>query len=124
VYKEPYTIDSKVMSKPQAYSVFALGAGRKRAAILIKNNDIDAILINQLSDEDTVVVEIRVERVTFMIISMYFDINRPIDIDLQKIQAILTQAKGMGIILAIDSNTRSTSWHDVLTTKGRNERNL
>ena len=44
-------------------------------------------------------VEIRVERVAFMIVSMYFDINRPIDIDLQKKQAPLTQAKGMGIIL-------------------------
>jgi len=46
---------------------------------------------------------------------MYFDINRPIDIDLQKIQAILTHTKGVGIIFAIDSNARSTSWHDVLT---------
>ena len=60
-------------------------------------------------------VEIRVERVTFLIVSTYFDINRPIEIDLQKIHAILTQAKGIGIILAIDSNARSTSWHDVLT---------
>jgi alkylated DNA nucleotide flippase Atl1 len=62
-----------------------------------------------------VAVEIRVERVTFLIVSTYFDINRPIEIDLQKIHAILTQAKGIGIILAIDSNARSTSWHDVLT---------
>ena len=61
------------------------------------------------------VVEIRVERVTLIIVSMYFDINRPIDIDLQKIQTILTHAKGVGIIFAIDSNARSTSWHDVLT---------
>jgi hypothetical protein len=66
-----------------------------------------------------VVVDIRVERVTPVIVSMYFDINRPIDIDLQKIQTILTHAKGVGIIFAIDSNSRSISWHDVLTNNGR-----
>ena len=61
------------------------------------------------------VVEIRVERATVIIVSMYFDINRPIDIDLQKMQTILTHMKGVGIIFSIDSNARSTSWHVVLT---------
>jgi len=48
---------------------------------------------------------------------MYFDINRPIDFDLQKMQAILMHANGVGIAFAVDSNARSTSWHDVLTKK-------
>ena len=48
---------------------------------------------------------------------MYFDIKRPIDYDLQKMQAVMTHAKGMGIVFAIDSNARSKSWHDVLTNK-------
>jgi len=113
--QEPYTIGSKFMGLPRSYAVFASGAGRKQAAIIIKNKLIDTILLNQLSDEDVVVVEIRVERVTLIIVSMYFDINRPIDIDLQKIQTILTHAKGVGIIFAIDNNARSTSWHGVLT---------
>jgi len=116
--QEPYTIESKVMGLPRSYAVFASGTGRKRAAIIIKNKLIDTILLNQLSDEDVVVVvvvEIRVERVTLIIVSMYFDINRPIAIDLQKIQTSLTHAKGVGIIFEIDSNARSTSWHGFLT---------
>ena len=48
---------------------------------------------------------------------MYFDINRPIDFDLQKMQAILMHANGVGIAFAVDSNARSSSWHDVLTNK-------
>jgi len=32
-------------------------------------------------------------------------------------EATITHAKGVGIIFAIDSKTRSTSWHDVLTNK-------
>jgi len=64
-----------------------------------------------------VVLEIRVDKVILIIASMDFDINRPLDIDLQKMQAILTHAKGVGIIFSIDSNTRSTTWHDMLTNK-------
>jgi len=60
--QETYTIGSKVMAIPRTYSVYATGAGRKRAAVLIKNKTIDAILINQLSDENMLVVEIRVEK--------------------------------------------------------------
>jgi len=48
---------------------------------------------------------------------MYYDINRPIDYDLQKMQAIIMHANGVGIVFAVDSNARSTSWHDVLTNK-------
>ena len=113
--QEPYTIGSKVMGLPRSYAVFASGTGRKRAAIVIKNKHIDTILLTQLSDEDVVVVETRVEKVTLIIVSMYFDINRPIDIDLQKMQTVIMHAKGVGIIFALDSNARSTSWHDVLT---------
>jgi len=48
---------------------------------------------------------------------MYFDINRPIDYDLQKMQAIIAHANDLGIVFAVDSNARFTSWHDVLTNK-------
>lgn len=84
-------------------------------AIVINNKHIDEILITQLSDEDATVMETRVGRVTFVVASMYFDINRPIDDNLQKMQAVMTHVKGKGIVFAIDSNARSTSWHDVLT---------
>ena len=51
---------------------------------------------------------------------MYFDINRQIDIDLLKIEAIIQQTKDAGILIAIDSKSRSTSWHDLLTkSRGR-----
>ena len=43
------------------------------------------------------VLETKVD-VTLIIASMYFDINRPIDIDLQKMEATLTHAKMVGIL--------------------------
>jgi hypothetical protein len=41
--------------------------------------------------------------------SMYLDINQHIDDNLLKIEAIIQFSKGEGIILAIDSNSRSTT---------------
>ena len=55
-----------------------------------------------------------------VIASMYFDINQQIADDVLKIEAILQHAKGAGIILAMDSNSRSTAWHDTQTNaRGR-----
>ena len=48
---------------------------------------------------------------------MYLDISQQIDVNLMKIEAIIQHAKGAGILIAMDSNSRSTSWHDTLTNK-------
>jgi hypothetical protein len=51
---------------------------------------------------------------------MYFDIGRQIEVDLPKIEAVLQYANGVGILLAIDSDARSPSWHDSTTNaRGR-----
>jgi hypothetical protein len=62
-------------------------------------------------------MESRVGSAAFVIASMYFDIERQIEVDLNKIKAIITYAKEMEIIFSIDSNARSTAWHDILTNK-------
>ena len=117
--QEPYNIGNKIGGLPRSRTVLTSGEGKKRAGIVINNKHIDAILITQLSDEDATLMETRVGSVTFVIASTYFDIKRSIDEDLKKMQAVMTQAKGTGIVFAIDSNATSTSWHDVLTNKRR-----
>jgi hypothetical protein len=54
------------------------GDGRKRTAIVINNDQLDATLITQLSNEDCVTVKVRSEAVKFYSVSMYFDIRRDI----------------------------------------------
>jgi hypothetical protein len=46
---------------------------------------------------------------------MYFDCTDQIENNFTKIDAILRFAKGEGILIAIDSNSRSTTWYDILT---------
>jgi hypothetical protein len=62
-------------------------------------------------------LEIKVDNTRIIIPSLYFDINRPLDTDMQKIEATLVHAKGAGVIIAMDSNSRSTTWHDVITNR-------
>jgi len=60
-----------------------------------------------------VVLEATIDNTRIIIASMYFDINRPIDIDMLKIEATVACAEGAGVIIAMDSNSRSTSWHNI-----------
>ena len=87
---------------------------------MVTNDQIHSLLLRQLSDEETVVLEVVSDKPKTIIASMYFDINRQIVDALNKIETIIHHAKGAGVLLAIDSNSRSTSWHDTQTnTRGR-----
>lgn len=118
--QEPYTFQSKLAGIPKSYKTFTSTEGRSRAAVVATNNLIDVTLIQQLSDVDTVVVEIIKGNLKIILVCMYFDRERLIEQDLAKIDAALRHAKGTGVLIAIDSNARSTLWHDTLTNiRGR-----
>jgi hypothetical protein len=102
---------------PRSRTVLAAGEGKKPTTVVINKKYIDAILITQLSHEDATIMEARVGSVTFVIASMYFDITRPIEEDLKKNASSTDTRKRTGTIFTIDSNARSTTWHDVLTNK-------
>ena len=118
--QEPYYLHNKIAGIPRKYKICAAGDGRHRAAIVVTNNQLDIILLRQLSDEDTVVLEVVSGKAKTIVACMYFDITRQIEDDLNKIEAIVDYAKGAGILLAIDSNSRSKTWHDTQTNnRGR-----
>jgi hypothetical protein len=48
---------------------------------------------------------------------MYFDIKQEIDRELDKIEEILDFTKGNGLVIAVDTNSRSTAWQDSQTNK-------
>ena len=55
--QEPYTVLNNVAGFPKSFRIFAHVSGRKRSAIII-NNNIDAIAIRQLSNEDSTLLEL------------------------------------------------------------------
>jgi len=56
--QEPYIIRNSLAGIPKSLRTYVSGNGRKRAAILVNNKELDVVLIAQLSDEDCIVVEI------------------------------------------------------------------
>jgi hypothetical protein len=56
--EEPYVYQNQATGISQKYRIFSGGQGKKRAAIVVTNKSLDALLIHQMSEEDTVVVEI------------------------------------------------------------------
>jgi exonuclease III len=79
--QEPHTFQSKATGILKKYKTFTSGERRRRAVVVATNNQIDTVLIQQLWDADTVVVEIIKNSLKIMV-SMYFDTENPIEHDL------------------------------------------
>ena len=47
--------------------------------------------------------------------SIYLDYKEPIENDIKPLKNILQFTKGAKLIIVMDSSSRSTTWHDVLT---------
>ena len=97
---------------PKSCKIFAHGNGRKRSAVIVNKNSVDAAAIQQVSDEDTTLIEIRYKGLNFYGASIYFAIDRDIERDIRKVEEIKELARGKGLILSIDSKSRSKLWHD------------
>ena len=65
--------------------------------------------------DDAVLLEIAIGNTQFFAASIYMDYNEPIENNIKYLEKILKFTKGARIIIAMDSNSRSTPWHDVLT---------
>jgi len=73
--QEPYTIQNKIVGIPKRHKIFTHGVSRPRAAIVVTNKQIDTLIIKQLSDNDTVVLEVTMDNFKIVLASMYLDIN-------------------------------------------------
>jgi ribonuclease HI len=118
--QEPYIIQNKLAGITRTHRTYITNEERSRATIVIANEEIDAIIIKQLCDRDTIVAEVRYKSIRFLAASMYFDITEDINCSIAKIEEILKLSTGTGIIIGIDSNSRSQAWHDKQTNaRGR-----
>jgi hypothetical protein len=102
---------------PKSFKIFAYGNGRKRSAVIVNNNNIDAVAIKQASDEDATLIEISYKGLNFYGASLYFANERDIERDIRKVEEIKELTRGKGLILSIDSNSRSQLWHDMYTSQ-------
>jgi hypothetical protein len=114
--QEPYIYQNRPKGISKGYRTYTHGEGKSRAAI-ISCDPLHAILITQLSDNDTVLLQIHKGSKTFYAASVYLEHNDHIGIKLQRLEQIIEFTKGAKLIMAVDSNARSTTWHDTTANK-------
>jgi UDP-N-acetylglucosamine transferase subunit ALG13 len=118
--QDPYEYQNKPAGMEKKDRVFTAGSGKHRAAVIVVNNKIDTILIAQLSDEDTVVLEIVHRKQKFFAASMYFDHEEQIENIFHKMDEIMSFINGGSILIAADCYARSKTWYDLFTnSRGR-----
>jgi hypothetical protein len=118
--QEPYTVRN-VAGFPKSFRIFAYGNGRKRAAVIVNNNHIDAVVVKQVSDEDATLIEFSCKGLTFYGASIYFAIDCDMGQDFRKVEEIRELTRGKGLIISMDSNSRSKLWHGTQTNqRGKN----
>lgn len=77
--QEPYIVLNNVAGFPKSFRIFAHGNGKKRSAIIVNNNKIDAIAIRQVSDEDATLIELSYSGLNFYGASLYSPTDREIE---------------------------------------------
>jgi hypothetical protein len=82
--QEPYVYQNLVTGISRKYRIFSMGQGKKRAAIVVNNKLINALLIHQMSEENIVVVDVTHGNKTFIAVSIYLDIGKDITEDFNK----------------------------------------
>jgi len=114
--QEPYIHQGRAAGIDTKYKIFTAGEiAANRTAVIITKRNVDATQMSQLSDEYTITLEVTRGNTAFILGSMYFDRQNPIEQDVTKVDTILQHAKREGAIIAMDSNARSTTWHDTKT---------
>jgi len=118
--QELYLFRGRPLGITKRYRTFIAVEGNSRAAIVVSDTTIDALLITQLSDNDAVLLEIDNGQTHFYAASIYLDYNDSIENNIKTIEKMVTFTKGAKLIIAIDSNSRSTTWYYVLTNSRGN----
>jgi len=115
-----YVYQKRIKGITRGYRTYAYGKEDSRAAIIIPNDTLDAIMFTQCSDIDMVLSEIKTGQEAFYAASAYMDYNYTIGKSITNIEKTMELTKGVKIIMAIDSNSRSIIWHYVTTNvRGR-----
>ena len=77
--QEPYLYQNRMAGISMSHRNYISHEEKSRAAIIITNKKIDAVLIKQLTNPDSVLLELRHNNTRFYAASMYFDITREIE---------------------------------------------
>ena len=112
--QEPYIYRGRAAGLDYKYRTYTVGESQIGTAKTIRNKAVDVMIISQLSDKDTVTLQITRWDTILILANMYWDRQKPIEQDLTKVDKILKHGIREEVI-AMHSKARSTTWHDTTT---------
>ena len=115
--QEPYQYKNRMVGLPKSSRHYTSPVDKSRTDIIITNNKVDAVLIKQLSNPDSVLIELKHNN-KFFAASTYFDIIKELERELDKIEEILDFTKRNGLLIAVDSNSNQRHGMIIKQTKG------
>jgi len=110
--QEKYLLQNKIAEIPRDYRTYISKEGKSRKTIIIANDNIDEVLITQLSGRLNIVLVLRYKSLRIFAARIYLDIIEETGIKTAKIDEILQFGKGFVTLFVIDGSSRSTVWHD------------
>jgi hypothetical protein len=102
--QEPCTVHKRVVGTTKRHRAFTSSVGRYRSSTVVTDNRIDALLIEETTDKDMVMVKLMLDKLKFHTANMYLDITEKLDKDIKLINDILQLANTSCIIITTDSN--------------------
>lgn len=111
--QEPYNIRGRFVGFSSGTTIVSGGnpGDNLMAGIAINNRDITVLKIAHLSDAHCTCVEISGPFGSVYLASIYFQCSHQIEPYLDKIQKIVTELPRQKLIIAADTNAKSTLWH-------------
>lgn len=116
--QEPYTFRGNIPGFGLSCCLSSVSAGEGEgtwAGIAILNPKLKATQLAELSSGHCVCAEIQSELGPFYIVSIYFQHSEPTRVGIAHVERILQRLQGQKVLIAADSNARSTMWGDRLT---------
>jgi len=105
----------KIAGIQRAYRTYISKEGKSGKASIIGYDNIDQVLITQISGILNIVLELRYKSWRIFAASICPDIIEETGRKTVKVDEILQFSKGFGTLIAIHSSSRSTVWHDSQT---------
>lgn len=125
--QEPYSyknkipglgLQTRILSDNKKFSKIST-AERIKTAIVILDNNIDALKIEQLSNTHCVCAEIRTNNDSWYLVSAYLQYCEDIEPYLKHLDEVISTLKGQKIVISIDANAKSPTWfNDQTDTRG------
>ena len=115
--QEPQCFNGKLINQPNSCNKFMVRGDCR--TIIYSSKNVNCWFLENLTSKDVAVIQTKINKKPTIIISAYFDITNKEVISTELIKAIeYADAKNMGLLIGLDSNSHSTAFGPTNNKRG------